>query len=352
MDFNAPLNALWNYFNGTGKGATPPVNQAPAQQGLSSYTPVTRSAQTSTPGTYGPLTSKWNVSPTTGKPIADTPHPDEVTMDIYPTIHSLEPTKINRGKPWAGQKVPTGFLDGLAYAEAKARNVGGFDEDTLKQFLPLAARESRYSDYGNNGVNVDYRTPPPVKLTPLISKADALKAEESRLETLAQKAYQSKNNEAFGDLVLKRKNIKMQREKLDNEILSSPDWVSRANSYKDITSKAEQLGLKRSENQELIRDSKGNIISKVDVYRAKDTDPYAIKALHVPLALYNKKIAENPNATGLELTKRFVGAGEAAVARNKQEAHIGSNIYTHIKNKPVLDYYTQRVQHHSTKGKK
>jgi len=348
MDFNAPMQALWSYFNGKGDGSTPPVNQAPQQQNLSSYTPTTVSAQTSTPGTYGPLASKWNVSPTTGKPIADTPHPDEVTMDIYPTIHSLEPTKINRGKPWAGQKVPTGFLDGLAYAETKARNVGGFDEDTLKQFLPLATRESRYSDYGNNGVNVDYRTPPPAKLAPLISKADALKAEETRLETLSQKAYQSKNNEAFGDLVLKRKNIKMQREKLDNEILANPDWVSRANSYKDITSKAEQLGLKRSENQELIRDSKGRIISKVDVYRAKDTDPYAIKALHVPLALYNKKIAENPNATGLELTKRFVGAGEAADARNKQEAHIGSNIYTHKKNKPILEYYNSRLKHHST----
>ena len=144
----------------------------------------------------------------------------------------------------------------------------------------------------------------------------------------------------FGDLVLKRKELESQREKLDSKILANSSWTSRAESYNDISDKVEKLGLQRATNQELIRDKQGRIVSKADVYRAHELDTYETKALHVPLALYNKK---------------FVGKGDAAEARNRQEAEIGTNIYTHKKNKPVMDYYTNQYNKYYTemsKGKR
>lgn len=365
MDFNAPMHALWSYFNSPSTGTTPPANQPTSNQ--AGYAPMPA------PGTYkpqpltppptgmsttsgmtavggGPGMSPYNFRHSaSGKPIADLPKPDEVTIDIYPTSHYLVPTDLNKGTPWAAQKVPTGFLDGLAYAEAKARQVGGFENETLKQFLPLATRESRYLDYGNNGVYVNQFTPPPKHLNNLIEKSNSLQAQYNKLDDQYEKALSMGNKVLASDLNLKRADIKMNQRKIDDSILADPKWESRSDKYQNVTKKALELGLKQSENQELIRDNngRGNIVSKADVYRAAKDDPYAIKALHVPLALYNKQI-ENKGAKGLALTKRYVGGGQEAEVRNAQEAEIGQNVYTHPKNRPVLDYYNQRLKHHST----
>ena len=332
MDFNAPMNALWNYIHGTNAGATP-ANQ-PTPQGAMLAGPQATPPQQQL---------QWLTGPNK-KAIADKPDPDEVSLDVYPTIHSLEPTKLNGGKPWAGQKIPAGYLDGLAYAEAKARAVGGFHEDTLKQFLPLATRESRYhkgTAYGNNSVLVDYKTPPPKDLQGIIEQSNTY----ANLENKAA---------ASGSMGIAEQ-FKKKREALDAQLLADTRWKSRADSYHDVTNKAIQLGLPQSNTQEIIRDEKtGKFITKADRYMAEDNAPYAIKALHVPLALYNKQIGEGNNVTGLALTKKFVGGGDAAAIRNKEEAHISEAMY-HPKNKPVLDYYTGRVQHHTstvTKGKK
>lgn len=332
MDFNAPMNALWNYIHGTNAGATP-ANQ-PTPQGAMLAGPQATPPQQQLQWLRGP----------NKKAIADKPDPDEVSLDVYPTIHSLQPTKLNKGTPWAAQKIPTGYLDGLAYAEAKARAAGGFDEDTLKQFLPLATRESRYhkgTAYGNNSVLVDYKTPPPKDLQGIIDQSNIY----AKLEN---KALDSGNTSVYND-------FRKKREALDAQLLADTRWKSRADSYHDVTNKAIQLGLPPSTNQEIIRDEKtGMFKTKADRYMAADNAPYAIKALHVPLALYNKQVGEGNNVSGLALTKKFVGGGREATIRNKQEAQIADAIY-HPKNKPVLDYYTQRVQHHTpnvTKGKK
>ena len=333
MDWNAPMHALWSYFNSPTDGATTPTNQPTPQGGMLAGPQATPPQQQ----------LQWLTGPNK-KAIADRPDPDEISLDVYPTIHSLEPTKLNDGKPWAGQKIPTGYLDGLAYAEAKARAVGGLDEDTLKQFLPLATRESRYhkgTAYGNNSVLVNYKTPPPKDLQGIIEQSNT---------------YASLENRAFdsGNISIAEE-FKKKREALDNQLLADPRWKSRADSYHKVTKYATDLGLPQSTTQEIVRDEKtGKFITKADRYMAEDNAPYAVKALHVPLALYNKKVGEGNDVSGLDLTKKFVGGGKAANIRNKQEEHISEAMY-HPKNKPVLDYYTQRVQHHTptvTKGKK
>lgn len=336
------LQSLLSYFNNLTSGNNPPTG----------YTPGTTTTQAPpVANQQGTTTSPYNYRYVNGKPVADLPEPGERTLDIYPTIHSLEPTKLNKGTPWAAQKVPEDYLGGLAYAQAKAKSIGLLDDETLNQMLPLATRESRYKDYGNNGVFVDYKTPPPKELEGIISESNALRAQELKLESQKDKAYKLKNMTLFGDLVLKQKDLEMKRQKLDNQILSNENWISRAESYNDISDKVEKLGLQRSMNQELVRDRQGRIVSKADVYRAHDLDTYETKALHVPLALYNKKY-ENPEAKGLALTKTYVGGGNAAAARNKQEAEIARNIYSHQKNKPVMDYYTNQYNKYYTQMSK
>ena len=330
MDFNAPMNALWNYFNGNKATKVQPAPQM--QQGALTQGPKL------VPSSQQQL--QWRTG-TNKKPVADLPDPDEVALDVYPTIHSLQPTKLNKGTPWAGQKIPTGYLDGLAYAEHKAREVGGLDEDTLKQFLPLATRESRYHEgtaYGNNGVFVNYKTPPPKDLQGIIDQSNTYASLENR-------AYDSGNMRVFDEFNKKRV-------ALDAQLLADPRWKSRAESYHKVTKYATDLGLEQSTNQEIIRDPVTfKLIGKADRYMAADNAPYAIKALHVPLALYNKRYGEDREGSGLELTKKFIGGGKEANARSKHEAQITEAIY-HPKNKAVLDYYTERIKHHSTKGKK
>ena len=335
MDFNAPMQALINYFNGNKATKVQPTQQNTTQQ-------MQQGALTLGPKTVTPSQQQlqWRFG-TNKKQIADLPDPDEVALDVYPTIHSLQPTKLNKGTPWAGQKIPTGYLDGLAYAEYKAREVGGLDEDTLKQFLPLATRESRYHQgtaYGNNGVMVNYKTPPPKDLQGIIDQSNTYASLENR-------AFDSGNMRVFDEFNKKRV-------ALDAQLLADPRWKSRADSYHKVTKYATDLGLKQSTNQEIIRDPVTfKLTGKADRYMADDNAAYATKALHVPLALYNKRYGENREGSGLALTKKFIGGGKEANARSKHESQITEAIY-HPKNKPVLDYYTGRVKHHSKESKK
>jgi len=345
------LSTFLNYVSGLTDGNSPQITGYAPQPAPGTYNP---GPATNPPAVNPNAPNPYNYRMVNGKPVADLPEPGERTLDVFPTVHSLEPTKLNKGTPWAGQKVPEDYLGGLAYAQAKAKSIGLLDDDTLNQMLPLATRESRYKDYGNNGVFVDYKTPPPKELEGTISESNKLRAQELKLEAQKDKAFKLKNMPLFGDLVVKQKELEKQREAIDAKILSNEKWTSRADSYNDISDKVEKLGLQRATNQELIRDRQGRIVSKADVYRAHELDTYETKALHVPLALYNKKF-ENPEAKGLALTKTFVGGGDAAAARNKQEAEIARNIYSHQKNKPVMDYYTNQYNKYYTemsKGKR
>ena len=96
MDFSS----LLNYFNGSGSGATPPVNQSTG----TTPTFVSGYAGPSTTGTYTPLSqppTPFQYMPhipqfdKNKRPIADIPLPNEKTVDIYPTANYLVPTKEN-----------------------------------------------------------------------------------------------------------------------------------------------------------------------------------------------------------------------------------------------------------------
>lgn len=329
MDWSNPLSSLISYFKGTPTDSDQQQLQAAQQLAQAQRAQLQQQM----------LMARQQQAAMQGggrffKPTAEKPDPDEITINAYPTIHSLQPTKLNEGKPWAAQKVPTGYLDGLAYAKAKAEAVGGLDPETINQFLPLALRESRYhlgTAYGNNGVYVDYKTPPPKDLQSTVDQSNIY----AKLE---RQAFDSGNMKVYED-------FKSKREELDAKLLADPRWQSRADSYHRVTKYVKDLGLPQTTRQEITRDDKGNFVGKSDVYMAEDNAPYAIKALHVPLALYNKRYGEDRSGKGLELTKTFVGGGKEAVARNKQEAHIG-NALEHEKNKPMLDYYNARYQHH------
>ena len=329
MDFNAPMHALWSYFNGT------PVQSAPA--------PVKQEVQAHE--------MRFDKN---RNPLADLPLPNEKTVDIYPTANYLVPTKENNGTPQAALKVPVDYINSLAKAKAKSKSIGLLDDETHDQMLPLAIRESRFDDYGNNGVYVDYKTPPPKYLNEIITRSNdfALKQKEMEMKSKLAARIGNKDLEYKYDSLAMKLQDSVKAE--DAKLLSDSNWTSRAESYKDITDKANQLGLKQSTNQEIIRDkTTGKLISKADVYRSGPKDSYDTRALHVPLALYVKS-KEQPGLKGLALAKYYIGSGKDADIKIAQQAEIYKNL-THLKNKDIYNAYNNLSNDHYTKftkGKK
>tara|TARA_R110000868_G_scaffold95039_1_gene261706 strand:+ start:484 stop:1473 length:990 start_codon:yes stop_codon:yes gene_type:complete len=329
MDFNAPMNALWSYFNGN------PAQTAPV--------PVKQEVQAHE--------MRFDKN---RRPLADAPLPNEKTVDIYPTANYLMPTKENQGKPQAALKVPVDYVNSLAKARARSKSLNLLDDETHDQMLPLAIREARFDDYGNNGVYVDHKTPPPKHLNDLINKSNdyALKLKQMEMKSkIAAKAGNKDLENHYDSLASK---LQESVESIDAKLLADPNWTSRAESYKDITDKALKLGLKQSTNQETIRDPvTGKLLSKADVYRTGPRDSYDTRALHVPLALYVKS-KEQPGLKGLKLSKYYIGDGPDADARIAQQAEIYKNL-THPKNKDFYNAYNNLANQHYTtftKGKK
>jgi hypothetical protein len=324
------LSTFLNYVSGlTGNGAPQ----------IAGYTPPPVQGTTTAPP---PAPPKGQMHPMRydkqGRPIADLPFPDEKTIDVYPTDNYLMATKENQGTPQAPLKLPVEYVNSLANAQAKSKSINLLNDESLNQFLPLAIRESRFDDYGNNGVYVDYKTPPPKHLNNLIQRSDdlALKAKNFELKArLAHKKGQKELGFTYEDMAAR---LTDSVEKIDAQLLADPEWTSRAESYKDITDKAVRLGLPQSKNQETIRDKvTGKLISKADVYRARPEDSYDTKALHVPLALYAKS-KEQPGLSGLNLSRAYIGSGQDADTRIAQQANIYKNL-THPKNKDFYNAY-------------
>lgn len=324
------LATFLNYVSGLTGNDTPQI---------AGYTPPTQVA-----GTYAPPPAppKGQMHPMRfdkqGNPLADLPLPNEKTIDVYPTDNYLMATKENQGTPQAPLKLPVEYVNSLANAQAKSKSMNLLNDESLNQFLPLGIRESRFDDYGNNGVYVDYKTPPPKHLNDLVQRSDdfALKAKNFDLKAkIAHKRGQTDLANKYEGIA---EGLRTSVEKIDAQLLADPEWTSRAESYKDITDKAIRLGLPQSKNQETIRDKvTGKLISKADVYRAKPEDSYDIKALHVPLALYAKS-KEQPGLSGLNLSRAYIGSGEDADARIAQQANIYKNL-THPKNKDFYNAY-------------
>lgn len=353
-------SSLLNYFNGSGGAATPPVNQPTGTQ-VSGY------AGPSTTGTYSPLAqppAPFQYMPGVNahimrfdknkNPIADEPLPNEKTVDVYPTANYLVPTKENEGKPQAALKLPVDYVNSLAKAKAKSKEIGLLPDETNDQMLPLAIREARFDDYGNNGVYVDHKTPPPKHLNNIITQSNDLALKQKEMEMKSKIAAKAGNKDLENHYDNLSMSLQKSVEALDAKLLADPSWTSRAESYKDITDKALKLGLKQSTNQETIRDKvTGKLISKADVYRSGAQDSYDTRALHVPLALYVKS-KEQPGLTGLNLAKYYIGSGKDADIRIAQQAEIYKNL-THPKNKDFYNAYNNLSNQHYTtftKGKR
>jgi hypothetical protein len=346
MDFSNPLSTLLSYVTGSSDAEAAPATP-------SSYSPTATQA----PAQFVPMPGV-NVHimrfDKNKNPIADLPLPNEKTVDVYPTQNYLVPTKENGGKPQAPLKLPVDYVNSMAKAKAKSESIGLLDKESTEQLLPLAIREARFDDYGNNGVFVDYKTPPPKYLQPIIEKSNDIALRQKELEMkskLAEKAGNKELSAQYDEMIYK---LDGQLKKEDEKLLSDPNWTSRANSYKDINDKIAQLGLKQSTNQEIIRDKvTGRLISKADVYRSGAKDSYDIRALHVPLALYVKS-KEQPGLKGLNLSRAYIGDGKDADVRIAQQAEIYQNLL-HPKNKDLYNAYNNLSNQHYltfTKGRK
>lgn len=335
MDFSAPLQALMNYFSGSSPGTQQAVPQTPAPIGK----------------TWMPHPMRFDANK---RPIADEPLPNEKTVDVYPTANYLVPTKENQGKPQAALKLPVDYVNSLARAHAKSKSIGILDDETHAQMLPLAIREARFDDYGNNGVYVDYKTPPPKHLNEIIQRSNDLALRHREMVMKSEKAYKEGKKDLGATYENLANKLQASVEAEDAKLLADPNWTSRAESYKDITDKAIKLGLKKSTNQEVIRDKiTGKLIGKADVYRPGQKDNYDVRALHVPLALYVKS-KEQPGLKGLKLSKYYIGSGPDARARIAQQEEIYKNL-THAKNKDFYNAYNNLTNQHYTtliKGKK
>jgi hypothetical protein len=324
------LSTFLNYVSGLTGNDTPQI---------AGYTPPTQVAGTSA---LPPASPNGQMHPMRfdkqGNPLADLPFPNEKTIDVYPTDNYLMATKENEGTPQAALKLPVEYVNSLANAQAKSKSMNLLNDESLNQFLPLAIRESRFDDYGNNGVYVDYKTPPPKHLNDIIAKSNDLAFKQRQMEIKSKMAAKAGNKDLENHYDTLASKLQESVEALDAKLLADPKWTSRAESYKDITDKAVKLGLPQSKNQETIRDkATGKLISKADVYRARPEDTYDTKALHVPLALYAKSV-EQPGLSGLNLSKAYIGSGKDADARIAQQANIYKNL-THPKNKDFYNAY-------------
>lgn len=307
-----------------------------------SQVPPTSSSTTSSPiGVAVPhqilkqtFTPSGGVGKLRGINVAEQPKSNEETIDVYPTIHSLEPTNLNRGTPWAGQKVPKGYIEGVAKAAVLAESLPEvFTKKDIKELLPLAVRESRYHNdtaYGINQVDVNYKTPPPKNIMPLIEQATAIKKAELKSDNLGEIQALIK-----------------QRQLIEKDILSNRSWVSRADSYHNTTNIiTKKLGLKQSEHQELTYDKTGNFIGKVDRYRAEPGDDYSTKAKYILAAFANKRVGEDRSGPS---SKSFIGGGKEAAVRYNQQEEIDSAIQNHEKNKAFKEYFDSQIKYYKSK---
>jgi len=331
VDWAHPLDSLISMVSGRTNTPTPPPSTTPPMGVVQAG------------GMPHPMRFDKNKNP-----LADEPLPNEKSVDVYPTANYLMPTKENQGKPQAPLRLPVDYVNSLAKAHAKSKSINLLDDSTHEQMLPLAIREARFDDYGNNGVYVDYKTPPPKHLNSIIEKSNDLALKYKEMLMKSDQAFKAgkKNLGAAYEEQAGKLQESIQAE--DAKLLADPAWTSRSSSYKDITDKALKLGLKQSTNQEVIRDKvTGKLIGKADVYRTGPQDSYDVRALHVPLALYVKS-KEQPNLKGLDLAKYYIGAGKDANVRIAQQKEIHQNL-KHMKNKDFYNAYNNLTNEHYTK---
>lgn len=328
MDWNAPMQALWSYFNGSNSQDQAPSVSVPQQ--------LAQQAQIMMQGKAG-LAALKNY-----KPIADKPTPGEATVKFYPTRNYLEPTDVNKGTPWAPYEMPVTSFAALANAEALARHHNIIDPETANYMLSGATREGRHDDYGVNKVDINYYSPPPKHLQGMIENSNQVAADINNLTKAEERAVKLGDLDSAARYRTKRSGLEADLTLLDSMILKDEKWVGTG-PYKELTKKAELLGIPVSTNQELIRDpNTGKLITKVDRYLPQGTQEQ--KAKYVPLALANKIQELGGKAKGVDVYRAFIGGGKAANIRANQQEQMNDYITQHPKNKDSLYAYKKTME--------
>ena len=337
MDFNAPMNALWNYFNGNKATKVQPAPQM--KQG-----PVGGLAQMMQAAGQQPMAMSGGGKVGKVRYIAEKPEPGEATVKFYPTKDYIHPTETNKGTAWAPLQMPVTAFKSLAKAHAEALDLNIIDSDTSKYILSGGLREGRWGDYGVNQVDVNYKTPPPPHLRSMVANSDKVAADLKAAQLAEQEAIKKGNVDASVKHHRNIQSLQANLSLLDDLILKDEKWTG-AKSHAELTKKAQLLGLPESTNQELIRDKNtGKLLTKVDRYRPDYSRSQDERARFVPFALANK-IDELPKgAKGLRVYQAFIGGGPLAKIRAGQQSEMQDYVTEHPKNKDSHNAYQKTME--------
>jgi hypothetical protein len=336
MDWNAPMHALWSYFNSPTDGATTPVNQTPTQGPVGGLAQMMQAA--------GQQQSTMSGGGNIAKATAETPKPGEATVKFYPSKDYVDPTDLNKGTPWAPLQMPVTAFKSLAKADAESRDLNIIDPETSKYILSGGLREGRWQDYGVNQIDVNYKTPPPSHLRSMVANSDKVAADLKAAQLAERDANRKGDVEGSVKHHRNIQSLQANLSMLDDLILKDEKWTG-AKSHAELTKKAQLLGLPQSTNQELIRDKDtGKLITKVDRYRPDYNQSQDERAKFVPFALANKIDELGGKAKGLQVYQAFIGGGPLAKIRANQQHSFNEYVTEHPKNKDSHNAYQKTME--------
>jgi hypothetical protein len=313
MDFNAPMQALWSYFNGNNATKVQPAPQPTQSSG---------GGLAKGPGVYKPFR----------------PPENESYVDFYPTQKYID-------KNQAPMKVPLSQLDALAKSEAIARKKGYFNDDTLKYYLPSALAEGRWdkADYGVNYASVNYGTN-----ETKAAKEARLKAKDyhDQFMTLVENHHQVPKGINLSPTVeaLHREQNKYNAIPLDDRVWGGTEKQQRLRQI------ADELGVGHLAQQVTSIPKDKTEYAKYDYYDPQTTQDINERASLKTLALANKYHENNGKLQGLPLWERYNGSGWEArrYVRRLKEA---DDLLYHPKNKDSHNVYKNRVKYWEDKLK-
>jgi len=329
MDWNAPMQALWSYFHGNNDGNSQQSDiQAQQQLGLANTQALQGMLQGGVPF-HGQ---------------ADKPPKGEATVKFYPTKDYIEPTETNKGTAWAPLQMPVTSFTSLAKAHAEALDKNIIPKETADYILSGATREGRWDDYGVNHVAVNYYSPPPKHLQPMVENSNRVAAEINQLKKAEERSVRLGDTDSSVKYRTKRKGLEADLTLLDEMILKDEKWTGTG-PYNELSRKAELLGIPRSTNQEIVRDPEtGKLKTKVDVYRPTSQMTQDERAKYVPFALANKSQELGGRLKGLPVYQAFIGGGKEARIRAAQQSEMHDYITQHPKNRDSNIAYRKTME--------
>ena len=335
MDFNAPMNALWNYFHGNNDSNTQPTPQ-PTQGPVGGIAQMMQAA--------GQQQNTMSGGGNVARYVAEKPEVGEATVKFYPSKDYVDPTDLNKGTPWAPLQMPVTAFKSLAKADAESRDLNIIDPETSKYILSGGLREGRWQDYGVNQVDVNYKSQPPAHLRSMVANSDRVAADLKTAQLAEQNAIKKGNIEGAIKHHSNIQGLQANLSMLDDLILKDEKWTG-AKSHAELTKKAQLLNLPETTNQELIRDKDtGKLLTKVDRYRPSLNSSQDERAKFVPFALANKIDELGGKAKGLQVYQAFIGGGPLAKIRANQQNSFNEYVTEHPKNKDSHNAYQKTME--------